>query len=89
MNQNEQIREMLSDLLRIGLLRIRALAGEGHSKACFIEADHLHNLPELIKTLQPELLQNYWNVERPAFIQQTQNAEEFEPYWQKLAKILG
>jgi hypothetical protein len=88
MSQEDEVREILCDLVRIGLLRIRVLSGEGYSKECFIEADHLHNLPALIKSLQPELLSNYWNIERPAFMQQAPNVEEFQAHWEKLAEFL-
>jgi hypothetical protein len=35
-------------ILRIGLLRIRAFGEEGLADRCAIEADHLHNLPEIV-----------------------------------------
>ncbi|HJZ89409.1 MAG TPA: hypothetical protein VKE40_00960 [Gemmataceae bacterium] len=54
-------------LLRHGLLTCRA-AGWGPDPArCAAEADHLHNLPDLIADDSGERLRYYWDVERSAF----------------------
>ena len=66
----DEIREAVAELLRIGLLRIRDAGGSGDSERCFIEADHVHNLPQLLKQYSPELLTFYLTTEREAFLEQ-------------------
>jgi hypothetical protein len=34
------------------------------------EADHLHNLPQLLADYHPDRLRYYWDIERPSFIKQ-------------------
>ncbi|HZI56246.1 MAG TPA: hypothetical protein VFF39_05700 [Verrucomicrobiae bacterium] len=87
---HEEIRDVLCDLLRIGLLRIRALGDQGMAKKCSAEADHLHNLPELIKTPgRKELLSHYYNISRLGFLKECDNDEEFQPLWDRLAKLMN
>jgi hypothetical protein len=88
-NSNE-IRAVLLNILRIGVLRIRALASDGKAEQCFREADHLHNLPGLIQSLRPELLLYYYNIERVSFLKYARAiAGDFEAEWEKLAKLIG
>ncbi len=79
------IAEIVCEILRIGLLRIRIL--EDADRAA-LEADHLHNLPSLLVNYKPELLDYYWQVERPCFIARGrhEDVQGFEPLWQALAK---
>ncbi len=62
--------EIYCDILYRGLLAIR-----NHSKdpeQCFAEADHLHNIPELLQNLGHEGLHRYyWEAMRPSFIRQS------------------
>jgi hypothetical protein len=80
-----EIAEIVCEILRTGLLRIRAL-GDAHR--CALEADHLHNLPTLLANYKPELLDFYLRVERAGFIERSapEVVEAFEPMWQSLAK---
>ena len=80
-----EVSEILCEILRTGLLRIRTL---DDADRCMLEADHLHNLPGLLVKYKPELLDYYWRVERPSFIDRstTDDLEAFEPLWNSLAK---
>jgi hypothetical protein len=80
--------EIVCDILRMGLLRIRALDWNQNPGRCAVEADHLHNLPGLLSSFKPELLDYYWNIERISFIQQSSRDDVagFEPLWQSLAE---
>jgi len=49
-----EIAEILTEILRTGLLRIRALGWSGNAERCAIEADHLHNVPDLLAHYSPE-----------------------------------
>jgi len=89
MHSHEELRHILLEILRAGLLRIRAFGNSGLSDACSLEADHIHNLPMLVQTLNWDELLFYFNVERPAFLSRTEaDTEDFRPFWNKLEKQL-
>jgi hypothetical protein len=60
----KEIAEILSKILTAGLLRIRNLGWSGNADRCAIEADHIHNVPDLLAHYSPERFNYYWNVER-------------------------
>jgi hypothetical protein len=82
-----EITEIVAEILRTGLLRIRILGWNQNPDRCAVEADHLHNLPALLSAYKPELLDYYWNAERVSFIQKSsrEDVAQFEPLWQALA----
>jgi hypothetical protein len=79
------------EVLRIGLLRIRAHANAGDAEACSIEADHLHNLPGILRAERcDELVDYYYKIERPAVLARVKsNADHFQVPWTELAKAIG
>ena len=86
-----EIVEIITDILTIGLLRIRCGDWPDRSARCVVEADHLHNLPNLLANYSPELLDYYWNVERPCFIQNSSadDIEGFTAAWESLAEFIS
>ena len=52
-----------SSILKQGILNIRLHAEERDSQACFIEANHIHNIPELIRDFSFDLFEYYLTVE--------------------------
>ncbi len=84
MNSPQSIASILLEILARGILGIRASAGD--PGRCVIEADHIHNLPNLIRDYSPQLLLFYWEVERASFISQTPEdlRAGFEPLWRDL-----
>jgi hypothetical protein len=59
--------EIYCDILSVGLLNIRSQADD--PERCFGEADHLHNIPGLLRNSGNEALHRYyWEVERPSFV---------------------
>ena len=84
------IPDILVNILRTGLHRIQALGKNGNAERCAIEAEHLQSLSTLLLEFDPEVLDRYWNVERPAFIQKSSPEEvaEFETLWKDLAQVL-
>ena len=85
-----EIADVLLEILSRGTLRIRMFAGIQQSKKCFIEADHLHNLPHLLSDYRPELLRYYWQIERQSFMRQVPEDErrDLEPLWKRLAELI-
>ena len=80
------VAEIVTAILYTGLLRIRAMGGAGDASRCALEADHLHNLPNLLTNFTPELLQFYWEVERPDYLRRCPGGGvAFEELWAKLS----
>jgi hypothetical protein len=88
MQDEEQIRSILISLLKTGLLRIRALGFDGEAELCALEADHLHNLPDILQIPKTDLLAHYYNVHRPAFMGLARDTSAFESDWLQLGAIL-
>jgi hypothetical protein len=84
MNCPTPIAAILLEILSRGILRIRACSGDANR--CLVEADHIHNLPNLLRDYSPQLLAFYWEVERASFVSQTPDSllEGFESLWSEL-----
>src|SRR5438874_1584566 len=91
MNCPAEIANIIAEILRVGILRVRSIAGTGNAARCAIEADHLHNLPRLLSGYTPELLRYYWEIERPSYVSRSSHSETalFEPLWQELASHIS
>ncbi len=56
-------------ILKTGLLNIRQAADSGDVKQCFAEADHLHNMPDLLMNFENEELHHfYFDTMRPSYL---------------------
>ena len=76
-----------SDILYHGLLNIRNHSND--SERCFAEADHLHNIPELLRQFDNEELHRYyWEAMRPSFIKQSKPEwlVGFQELWAELVE---
>ncbi len=73
-------------VLRTAVLNIRLLGEQGRAKQCAIEADHVHNIPELLQTGNPGMEQYYWDVERTNCLRQADPvlASIFKPLWDQI-----
>jgi hypothetical protein len=61
--------DIYCDTLYRGLLNIRGAAHAGDAEQCFIEADHLHNIPGLLRSIDDEKLHRfYWDVMRLGYL---------------------
>jgi hypothetical protein len=88
-SDKEILRDALLSILREGLLRIRVLGWDGQAEQCAVEADHLHNLPELIRTLDPKFLRYYYEIAMPAYLSQVKSSPIFEPHWNQIESYLN
>jgi hypothetical protein len=76
-------------ILQDGLLRIRARAYSGQADECGIEADHLHNIPEILLSGSDELLESYMRVDRPLFQSlSSERAAQLAPHWESIGRYL-
>ncbi len=71
MTCSPEVSQLLLEILTIGLLRIRAMGWSDDAERCAIEADHIHNVPDLLAHFSAERLVYYWDVERNSYIKQT------------------
>ncbi|RYX86133.1 hypothetical protein EON83_02625 [bacterium] len=79
------------DILTQGLLIIRSAAFQGDSEQCHIEADHLHNIPELLQHLDKEELHDfYWSITRADYIQRSkpEYSCSYQNLWEELRPAL-
>ena len=78
--------KVVLEILQLGTLRIRSLGWAGDARRCAIEADHLHNLPALLLSPSSALLSYYWEAEKPAFEDASDDADlaMFRPLWDEL-----
>ncbi|SPE58688.1 hypothetical protein SBV1_2790012 [Verrucomicrobia bacterium] len=81
-----EVSSAIAQILRIGILNIRAFAFQKNAARCAAEADHLHNLPQLLVSYSPKLLDFYLDVEQPAFLRDTNSlgVGQFEVHWEAL-----
>jgi len=79
----DDVRQAFLEVLPHTLLYVRT--GAKKPAVCFALADHGDNIPHFLGKPKPELLQYYWEVERPCFHQKMQGLSEtlsvFEPSW--------
>ncbi len=82
-----ELAEVLARMSTTGLLRIRLHGWSGRADLCAVEADHIHNLPNLIAHYSPDLLAFYWTIERPCYLKQIPESERvrWEPLWARLS----
>lgn len=83
------VREALAQILEIACLSIRVAARKGDAKYCAIEADHIHNLPELLRKFDAAKLKYYLTVTRPSYVEALSKlpgttVEPYQPYWRQL-----
>jgi hypothetical protein len=81
----------IAHILSESLLRIRLQGSLGSHKICEIEADHVHNLPNLLLNFSDELLAFYYNVERKQYLAQSggKHPQSYDADWKILARRLG
>jgi hypothetical protein len=84
------IADVVAELLYRGIIRARAFAHPGYEKRCFIETDHVHNLPHIINDFKVDRLEYYWNIERPLFMKQVpaNETQDLAPLWDQLSNLM-
>jgi len=85
------VREALAEILEIACLSMRAAARQGDARYCVVEANHIHNLPGLLKKFEVRRLKYYLDVERAAYIEALKEipgatAEPYRVLWDQLER---
>jgi len=85
-----EIAAILLDIIDLGIMKIRAFGWANESQRCSEEADHIHNLPDLLKDYSSEKMAYYWEVERDCYKAHAtlEDIQGFEPLWKQLAAAL-
>jgi hypothetical protein len=85
-----RIADLITQILRIGILRIRVLGWDGQADACAVEADHLHNLPSLLRDFSADLLAFYLSTSRESYLAQVnETSMEYAQTWKELEQELA
>jgi hypothetical protein len=90
MNCPPEIAAVLLDILTQGLLLARSAGWAGDAQRAALEAEHLHNIPGLLKDFSMERLRYYWDAERPGYARcLTADDHAFwSPLWDKLRDLI-
>jgi len=75
----DEVRVALLQILETAILSIRFNANSGKSNYCFIEADHIHNIPGILVDFNIEKLEWYFNATKESYIESMQGLEGSEP----------
>lgn len=86
-----EVKTAIARILSESLLRIRLQGALGDHRSCELEADHVHNLPNLLMNFSDELLAFYYNVERKQYLAQSRGKypQSYDADWKTLAMRLG
>jgi hypothetical protein len=88
MNCPLEIAQILLDILEQAVLQTRAAGWAGDPVRAAMEADHIHNLPDLLRHYSPDLLAYYWNAQRVGYIAEADRLgvgiDGFAPLWERL-----
>lgn len=78
-----QVELALLQILSESLLRIRASGWNEHPEICSIEADHVHNLPGLLRSFSIGGLKYYWKASRESYLRERDASDlaGFEHPW--------
>lgn len=97
MNCPEEIADILVQILGRGVIYARAAGWSGDAKRAALEADHIHNLPDVLATDTDDKfkLWYYFHLERPSYMSQVERLPRadnfqidtvamFHPLWERL-----
>ena len=85
MNCPNEVADILLRILQTGVVYARAAAWSGDAEKCALEADHVHNLPALVREYSVKKLNYYWKGERPSYITRMGGQPiYFEALWAEL-----
>ena len=78
-----EVKDALTEIVYYGILLIRSEARAGNATRCAIEAEHLHNLPNLINNYSDEHLLCYYPNEVTSYLAATKsvNVNCYRPAW--------
>lgn len=83
---DEQTRRTLLEILELGLSNIRSHAWAGDCAQAANEADHIHNIPGVLRRDSVGGLHYYLTVEKELYLRKTSGASPspFDDLWSRL-----
>ncbi len=83
------IADVVLRILQTGIVEARSAGWSGDVKLCTDQANHLHNLPDLLRRCSPRKLKYYWHTERDLLIRQMGGQPiGFEELWAELEPMV-
>jgi hypothetical protein len=87
MNIWNRCSELLLEILRIELLRIRSFAFDGNSLQAASIADHVHNIPNILRSGQLDLVRSYLDVDVASYVLTQGNVSPLSELWDELGHL--
>ena len=83
------IADVILRILQTGVVEARSAGWSKDADLGAAQADHIHNLPDLLRRYSPRKLKYYWERERPLFISQMGGQPlMFEELWAELESLV-
>jgi len=83
------IADVILRILQTGVVEARSAGWSKDADLGAAQADHIHNLPDLLRRYSPRKLKYYWNRERPLFISRMGGQPlVFEELWAELEPLV-
>ncbi len=83
------IADVILRILQTGIIEARSAGWSNDAERSTMQANHIHNLPDLLRRYSPRKLRYYWNRERPSFIGQMGGQPiVFEQIWAELEPLV-
>jgi len=88
------VADALTSILRESILLIRMAGNGGDAEYCAVEANHVHNLPPLLRCYDRVKLQRYLSWARTSYVSDFEGRFHrqpamFLPQWQRLEDFLN
>lgn len=82
----EKRRRVYLQILERALLNIRGHANRGNSTQCALEADHVHNIPQMLIDDNEKEEVHYWNTMRAGYLRDSdpEITTIFNELWREL-----
>ena len=83
------IADVILRILQTGVVEARSAGWSKDADLGAAQADHIHNLPDLLRRYSPRKLKYYWERERPLFISRMGGQPlMFEELWAELESLV-
>lgn len=90
----DEVMDAVLQILSTAILSIRFASWSGDARYAAVEANHIHNLPSLLRRYHPDKLDYYLTVARPSYLEELQelhgsDTEVYAPLWRRLEQALA
>ena len=86
---SQSIADVILRILQTGVVEARSAGWSKDVDIGAMQADHIHNLPDLLRRYSPRKLRYYWDMERPSFIRRMGGQPlVFEELWAELEPLV-